>query len=129
MNLPLFRVQDDPGPDFSQLLRRSGFAPSEIDAAEHGLTEFTERIVAYMLKACREAMIDQGLIPGGERCSVELDHEDRDKDTPLPELLDQMRASLLIFTREGHCSFSLLRGSAAPNCSETAWGNIWRTRD
>ena len=33
MNLPLFRVQDDPGPDFSQLLRRSGFAPSEIDAA------------------------------------------------------------------------------------------------
>jgi proteasome beta subunit len=27
MNLPLFRVQDDPGPDFSQLLARSGFAP------------------------------------------------------------------------------------------------------
>lgn len=26
MNLPLFRVQDDPGPDFSQLLQRSGFA-------------------------------------------------------------------------------------------------------
>ena len=28
MNLPLFRVQDDPGPDFSQLLQRSGFAPA-----------------------------------------------------------------------------------------------------
>ena len=33
MNLPLFRVQDDPGPDFSQLLRRSGFAAPDVDAS------------------------------------------------------------------------------------------------
>ena len=31
MNLPLFRVQDDPGPDFNRLLARSGIAPAPID--------------------------------------------------------------------------------------------------
>ena len=34
MNLPLFRVQDDPGPDFSQLLHRSGFAAPAVDAED-----------------------------------------------------------------------------------------------
>lgn len=44
MNLPLFRVQDDPGPDFGQLLRRSGFAPDPTEGAlapedyRHGTT-------------------------------------------------------------------------------------------
>ena len=44
MNLPLFRVQDDPGPDFGQLLRRSGFAPAATEGAlapedyRHGTT-------------------------------------------------------------------------------------------
>lgn len=44
MNLPLFRVQDDPGPDFSQLLQRSGFASTHSAGAvapeeyRHGTT-------------------------------------------------------------------------------------------
>lgn len=33
MNLPLFRVQDDPGPDFSRLLHRSGLGSPPIDGA------------------------------------------------------------------------------------------------
>jgi len=44
MNLPLFSVQDDPGPDFKRLLASSGVAPSPIDGAldphdyRHGTT-------------------------------------------------------------------------------------------
>ena len=44
MNLPLFRVQDDPGPDFNRLLATSGIAPTPIDGAldpldyRHGTT-------------------------------------------------------------------------------------------
>jgi proteasome beta subunit len=44
MNLPLFSVQDDPGPDFNRLLASSGIAPSPIDGAldphdyRHGTT-------------------------------------------------------------------------------------------
>ena len=44
MNLPLFNVQDDPGPDFKRLLASSGAAPSPIDGAldphdyRHGTT-------------------------------------------------------------------------------------------
>ncbi|HBH75011.1 MAG TPA: proteasome subunit beta, partial [Acidimicrobiaceae bacterium] len=44
MNLPLFSVQDDPGPDFNRLLTSSGVAPSPIDGAldphdyRHGTT-------------------------------------------------------------------------------------------
>ena len=44
MNLPLFSVRDDPGPDFNRLLASSGVAPSPIDGAldphdyRHGTT-------------------------------------------------------------------------------------------
>ena len=60
MNLPLFRVQDDPGPDFGQLLRRSGFAPLPVEAAlapeeyRHGTT-------------CVAIRFDDGVLLAGDR--------------------------------------------------------------
>jgi len=40
MNLPLFRVQDDPGPDFGQLLQRSGFSAPALDFSGVPASEF-----------------------------------------------------------------------------------------
>jgi len=63
VNLPLFRVQDDPGPDFSQLLRRSGFDTPPIDAAlspgdyVHGTT-------------CVAIRYDEGVLLAGDRLAT-----------------------------------------------------------
>ena len=40
MNLPLFPVQDDPGPDFSQLLHRTGFSAPTPDLSQVPASEF-----------------------------------------------------------------------------------------
>ena len=57
MNLPLFRVQDDPGPDFARLLRDSGAATPPVDLPiapqdyRHGTTCVAIRYYAGVLLA------------------------------------------------------------------------------